>query len=102
MVYDLWVLICNAVEIKLPSSFDYWNGLLLCPHGKHYTLINVSVHGEQIELNPIFIACFTVSLMSYDQLNKHMYFICNIVSAVCLFLFQLCSAIALRLFISKS
>ena len=65
-------------------------------------LYNVSVHGEQIELNPIFIACFTVSLMSYDQLNKHMYFICHIVSAVCLFLFQLCSAITLRLFISKS
>ena len=31
------------------------------------------IHGEQIELNPAFVACFIHEIL-YDQLNKHLLF----------------------------
>ena len=49
-----------------PSLFLSWNGFLLCQHGgvqgKHHTLIDLSVHGAQIEPSPIFVACFSREL----------------------------------------
>ena len=49
-----------------PSSFLSWNGLLLCQHRgiqvKHYTLIDLPIHGAQIEPSPIFVACFNREL----------------------------------------
>ena len=64
-IHELWVLIYDAV-INSPSSFLSWNGLLLCQHrglqGKHYTLIDLPVHGAQIEPSPIFVACFNRKL----------------------------------------
>ena len=47
-----------------PLSFHCWNGLLLCSHGgiqgKHYTLIDLPVHGEQTDC----LSCFSCALLS--------------------------------------
>ena len=40
----------------------------LSTQGKHYTLMYLPVHGEQIEESPIFVAS---EVVSYDRLFKH-------------------------------
>ena len=63
MACELWVLIYDELKIqsiivismlKQPAS--------LSAQRKHYTLIEMTVHGEQIEPSPIFIACFSCEL----------------------------------------
>ena len=68
MVCGLWALIYDAVEIKFtviisllkwPSSLSTRKRIL---QGKHYTLIDVPVHGDQTEPNPVSVACFSCEL----------------------------------------
>ena len=63
MVCELWVLIYNAVEMKF--TIVEWASSLHTQRDiqeKYYILINVPVHGEQTEPNPIFLACISLEL----------------------------------------
>ena len=100
-IHELQAFIYDAVKQRSPLSFLSWNGLL-CQHGgvqgKHYTLIDLQVHGSHIESSPIFVACFNRELRMIDYLST-----CNLFPTLLLYksslsLFQLPSAITPRQF----
>ena len=75
--------IYHYIDLFIGSTNIFISCFILCPHGdvqgKYYNLIDMSVHGEHTDPNPVFIARFSHEYY-YDRLNKHLLFIFRIVA----------------------
>ena len=72
-LYSIWYVSYGHLFMMLVYLCNFIVGMVFYPHrdvqGKHYTLIDVPVHGEQTKPNFGFVF---VSAVSYDHLNRHL------------------------------